>query len=187
MLKTIKWIVFVVFIIATLAIGGMLAATILYPVRYTAIINEMAEKRDLPPELIFAVIRAESRFRRDAVSHAGAMGLMQLMPDTASWVAGLAGMNDFDIDDIKNPFINIYLGTWYLRWLIDRFGNVDTALAAYNAGHNRVSGWLNNTEHSADGVTLFFIPFTETRNYVERVNNAKPVYRFLLRMFGRFL
>ena len=159
-----------------------------FPMRYCEIIEHYADVYDLPPELIYAIIRAESSFNRYAVSHAGASGLMQIMEPTGNWAAQQMGLSDFDYGRIFEPEINIRIGAWYISRLIGQFGgNLDTALAAYNAGSGNVSRWLleqESTDHS-----LSHIPFLETRNYVERVNFYQNVYRVLIRldrMFGVF-
>jgi soluble lytic murein transglycosylase len=126
-----------------------------------------AEAAGLDPALVCAVVRAESRFHANAVSPRGAVGLMQIMPDTALWIASRLNVTAFDTHD---PETNLRFGTWYLRYLVDRFDNLDLALAAYNAGPTRVAGWV------AQGATAF----PETAAYVTRVRRAVPVYRFLL-------
>lgn len=149
-----------------------------YPLAYEDIIRHYSDLRELDPYLVMAVIRAESSFIADAQSPVGALGLMQLMPDTAQWIAERIGLNFPEID-LFHPRYNIRMGTYYLRMLIDMFEEVDTALAAYNAGMGNVGRWLNDYRYSADGRTLHTIPFTETRNYVERVNDFWEVYREL--------
>jgi soluble lytic murein transglycosylase len=149
------------------AYAAALGLRILYPVDELDRVRAHAKAAGLDPALVCAVVRAESRFRADAVSPRGAVGLMQIMPDTAVWIAGRLGVSEFDIDD---PETNLRFGTWYLRYLIDRFGSLDLALAAYNAGPTRVAGWV------AEGTA----PYPETAAYVTRVLRAMPVYRFIL-------
>lgn len=156
-----------------------------YPVRHTAIIERYSEQYGLEPALVFALINAESRFNDRAVSNVGASGLMQIMEDTANWIAPMAGLDDFDYSQIFDPEVNIRLGCYYIKMYYDRFGDMNTALCAYNAGGGRVESWLADPAYSSDGRVLDVIPFPETRNYVERVNDYKDVYRFLLR-FTRF-
>ena len=149
-----------------------------HPLAYEHIIRHYADLRELDPYLVMAVIRAESSFDAEAESPVGALGLMQLMPATAEWIAGRIGL-DFEQVDLLRPRYNIRMGTYYLRHLIELFEEVDTALAAYNAGMGNVWRWLEDEQYSADGRTLHTIPFTETRNYVERVNDFMIVYREL--------
>ena len=153
-----------------------------FPLHYVNIVNEHAEMFDLDPELIFAVIHAESRFNSNAVSRVGASGLMQIMEPTAYWLAPQIGLENFCYEtQIFDPAINILIGTFYLRMLISRFDCVEVALAAYNAGTGRVNGWLSNPDYSIDGITLDYIPFSETRNYVDRVAFNQRIYRIMLK------
>ena len=167
-----------------IAIGIAVLVNHYYPVRHSEIIYRYAEEFDLEPELVFAVIHAESRFNENAVSRVGASGLMQIMEDTAYWIAPMAGLDDFSYDQILNPEINIRLGTFYLSMLYGRYGNIDVALSAYNAGSGNVGNWLDNPEYSSDGETLDYIPFPETRKYVERVADNIRIYSVLLKLSG---
>lgn len=151
-----------------------------FPVRHMGIINKYSERYNLEPAFVCAVINAESRFNEKAVSGAGASGLMQLMEDTANWIAPMAGLDDFDYGQIFDPETNIRLGCFYLNMYHERFGTLDNALCAYNAGGGSVEGWLNNPEYSSDGITLDVIPYPETRRYVENVNNYTKIYRIIL-------
>ncbi|MPN57676.1 Soluble lytic murein transglycosylase [bioreactor metagenome] len=125
-----------------------------------------------------AIIHVESGNREDAVSEKGALGLMQLMPDTAEWIAGKLG-ETYNQDSVCEPYTNIRYGCWYLDFLFSRFSSTDTVLAAYNAGHNAVRNWLSDPEYSDDGVTLKRIPYTETEQYVEKVDRAYDKYKAL--------
>lgn len=146
----------------------------MYPLRYEYYISSNAYANKLDKFLVAAVIKTESNFISDA--HSGkARGLMQLTDDTASWVADKIGMK-FKHDDLDVPEVNIKMGCWYLKYLIDKYENIDTALAAYNGGMGNVSKWLNNKQYSDDGKTLKYIPFKETREYVKKVNKYKSVY-----------
>ena len=152
----------------------------LYPLRYLDLIEKYAEMYDLSTALVCAVIHVESRFRADAVSSKGASGLMQITRNTADWAADFIAIYDYSYDRIFEPEINIIIGTWYLNRLIGQFGETDTALAAYNAGTGNVTSWLSSADYSSDGYTLDYIPFGETRGYVQRVNNSYRVYSLLL-------
>ena len=164
-------------------IGGAIFAVHLFnfyfPLKYTDIIEKHAASYNLDPVLVASIINVESRFRHGAVSHAGASGLMQLMPGTANWVAQEVGIADFYFNDmIFEPHINIQLGSWYLRRLIDNHSTLPVALAAYNAGSGNVASWLDNPDFSSNGTTLDYIPFGETRRYVDRVQLNIHAYRF---------
>ena len=138
-----------------------------YPLRYEAIVRGHARNYDLPPTLVAAVIYTESKFDASARSEAGAVGLMQLLPETAKGIALRTGGHRFVVDDLLDPEINVRYGSWYLRNLIDRYDDVPTALAAYHAGPGNVDEWRR------DGVG---IQFPETRAYVDRVLDAQRVY-----------
>jgi soluble lytic murein transglycosylase len=140
------------------------------PLRHEDIIRQQAAEKGVPADLIAAVIYSESRFR-DQTSHAGARGLMQITPATAELIERLSGGQTFNFQDLSNPDINIRYGTYYLRYLIDKFGdNVVAALAAYNAGETNVTAWGGSSLQVDD------IPFPETRGYVEDVLDKRVEY-----------
>jgi soluble lytic murein transglycosylase len=140
------------------------------PLRHEDIIRQQAAEKGVPADLIAAVIYSESRFR-DQTSHAGARGLMQITPATAQVIERLSGGQTFKFDDLSNPDINIRYGTFYLHYLIDKFGdNEIAALAAYNAGEGNVMAW------GGSNLRLDDIPFPETRGYVEDVLDKRDEY-----------
>ena len=114
------------------------------------------------------MIEAESKFNPSARSGAGAIGLMQLTPGTAKGIAQYTGGSRFRVSDLTNPDINIRYGAWYLGHLLDKYGNERLALAAYNAGEDNVDRW----EKAHEG-----IQFSETRDYVDKVERLKKIYR----------
>ena len=121
------------------------------PLRHEDIIRQQAHDKDLDPALIAGVIFAESHFR-DQTSQAGAKGLMQLMPDTADFIAQRSGGTAFEQQDLATPQVNIAYGSWYLRYLLDRYdGSEPLALAAYNAGHGTVDAWLADAAATGKG------------------------------------
>ena len=167
----------------TARVGQDLFLRLQFPARYSEYVERYAEEMNVNPNLVYAIIKNESNFRRNAQSPVGAMGLMQLMEPTAYDVAHKHGvMSEFTIDDIFEPSVNIRLGTWYFANLYHNVfdGNLVNALAAYNAGQGNVNEWLRNPDWVEDG-TLVYIPFGETRRYVERVLNALEVYERLNR------
>ena len=119
---------------------------------------------------------SESRFDKNAVSHKGAIGLMQLLPTTAQQVANDLGIS-FDPDDLYTPSTNILLGTYYLYTLLDRFNDLNTAICAYNAGPSKVSTWLKNSEYSTDQKTLYNTPYKETNNYLNKILRGQRIYK----------
>jgi soluble lytic murein transglycosylase len=140
------------------------------PLRHEDIIRQQAADKGVPADLIAAVIYSESRFR-DQTSHAGARGLMQITPSTARLIEQLSGGQTFKFEDLSNPDINIRYGTFYLRYLLDKFdGNEVAALAAYNAGETNVIAWGGSDLQVDD------IPFPETRGYVEDVLDKRVEY-----------
>ena len=130
----------------------------------------------VPLPLVLAVIRTESDFRPNAVSEAGACGLMQLLPDTFTFLREDIFGDDLPDSEIFDPTVNIRYGTYYLSYLFEKFGNWFTALAAYNAGEGRVSAWLRDKELSPDG-RLAIIPFSETAEYVQSALEHYGEYR----------
>jgi soluble lytic murein transglycosylase len=148
------------------------------PLRHDDIIRQQARDKNLDPALIAAVIYRESGFR-PRESKAGALGLMQLLPDTADFIAGKTGGSKFETADLASPQINIAYGSWYLRYLMDRYDNHEvSALAAYNAGEGRVDQWVRDQGRDGGGLTqVDEIPFPETREYVSDVLRARDEYR----------
>jgi soluble lytic murein transglycosylase len=139
-----------------------------YPLSYEQIVRGHADNYHLDPALLAAVIYQESKFKANARSKSGAIGLMQLLPDTAKGIALHTGGTQFRVDDLYNPEINVRYGAWYLRHLMTKYGDEQDALAAYNAGQDNVDRWLRAGEG---------IQFSETRAYVERVEELKKIYR----------
>ncbi len=147
------------------------------PLRHEDIIRQQAEAKRLDPSLVAAVIYTESRFR-DQTSHAGARGLMQITPATARYIADLSGGTRFEQGDLATPQINISYGTYYLRYLLDRYDrNEVLALAAYNGGEGNVDRWVARSATSEGSLTTAEIPFAETREYVDQVLDARTRYR----------
>jgi len=153
-----------------------------YPIGYRETVRMVSEIYGLDPYLVSALIREESRFDPDAVSWAGAVGLMQLMPETAERV--LKKMNGFYIGHIKRDEIvdiknNILIGTGYLSWLIKEFKRLPYAIAAYNAGENAVREWLSKNKYDDIDAFIEDVPYRETRRYVKKVLRSYWQYRIL--------
>ena len=123
-------------------------------------------------------MKAESGFREDAVSSAGAVGLMQLMPSTAQYVCMRTGI-PYEEARLKEGAYNAELGVWYLTYLLEKFASEDAAICAYNAGEGVVMGWLSRPELSPDGVSLTRVPYAETARYLKKVKNFRKIYEFL--------
>ena len=149
-----------------------------YPLDYQTQVTGYAKQYNLRPDLVAAVIYKESRFKASARSKAGAVGLMQLLPDTAEGIAIHTGGTQFDPDtDLLDVDLNVRYGCWYLRHLMDKYDRYpnghDLALAAYNAGQANVDGWI--ADRTPGGRVR--IPFRETRDYVDSLNELTETYR----------
>ena len=139
----------------------------LYPFHYWDIISEWSQQRQLSPALVIGLMRQESRFEAQIRSSAGAIGLMQIMPDTGSWIAGKKGVKSYNLD---RPTDNISFGTWYLDYTHSRYGNDSMlAVASYNAGPGAVGRWVENRKISDPDEFVNSIPYAETRDYVSKV------------------
>ncbi len=179
-------------LLALLAVGAVLAGglayvwrtepgwwvRIRYPLRYEAIVRGHARNYRLDPALLAGVIYQESKFNAHARSSSGAIGLMQLLPSTAQGIAVHTGGSRFKVSDLDNPEINVRYGAWYLRHLLDKYGDEKTTLAAYNAGQDNVDRW----RAAGEGIA-----FAETRHYVQRVEHLKTLYRrgYRKRLYGQ--
>ena len=174
---------------AVVVIGGVIAAVVaprvdkavqevVLPLRHEDIIRQQAADKGLDPALIAGVIYTESRFR-DQTSHAGAKGLMQILPSTAHDIARKSGGTAFIEGDLANPQVNISYGSFYLRYLLQRYGgNEVLAIAAYNAGEGRVDQWIFDARHKGEAFDRArHIPFPETRHYVQQVLDVRTRYR----------
>ena len=176
---------FIHFIITVIAAIFVLYCTIciVYPLEHYELIEKYSKQYGLDPAMVCALIQAESGFNADATSPKGAKGLMQLMDDTASWIAPQIPIENFNVFRIKEPELNIQLGCWYLGYLNKRFdGDLTLMVAAYNAGSGNIDKWLDNEKYSADGKTLDKIPYTETKKYVRKIKINQYVYRLLLKV-----
>ncbi len=159
--------------------GARRVAEYLYPQKYSEYVLKYAEEYGIDSDLLFAVIKCESNFKADAVSNAGAKGLMQLTEDTFNWVCEKVYGNTVDTQLLFDPETNIKCGSWYLSHLYTRFGGKNEIIAAYNAGPAHVVEWLSDSRYSADGVTLSEMPFSETAVYVEKVEKTMDIYKKL--------
>ena len=152
-----------------------------YPQEYAQYVNEYSTMYGVDEAFVYAVIRTESGFRAEVESSAGAMGLMQIMPDTFEYLQSLeSDTESYPESELLNPEINIKYGTYYMYILLQHYnGDENLAAAAYNAGLSNVDSWLTDSRYSSDGLTLSTIPYSETQQYVQRVENTKRVYESL--------
>jgi soluble lytic murein transglycosylase len=147
------------------------------PLRHEDIIRQQAADKGLDPALIAGVIYAESHFVDGRTSSAGALGLMQLTPDTARYIARKSGGTQFQISDLATPQVNISYGAYYLKYLMQRYhGDVPLVLAAYNAGEGNVDRWVDRARAGGKALDVSAIPFGETRSYVTKVLAARKQY-----------
>ena len=139
-----------------------------YPRQYANLVEENAEIFEVDSSLIYALIKTESGFDKDAVSSVGAKGLTQITPDTFQWLQTKTG-DDSEENELFTPEVSVYYGTYFLDMLLYEFGNTETAFAAYHAGRGKVNEWLSDPRYSSDGVTLDEIPYEDTAQYVKKV------------------
>jgi soluble lytic murein transglycosylase len=149
-----------------------------YPKSYSDIVEANASEYGLDSDLLYALIETESGFNKDAVSNVGAMGLTQILPETFQWLQTKTGETLPD-NALFEPEVSVKYGAYLLRYLIDEFGDVSTAIAAYHAGITKVHSWLESEEYSDDGSTLKYIPYDDTRGYVEKVLFNQKMYTYL--------
>ena len=147
-----------------------------YPLNFEEIVLETAKSNHIDATLLFSIINIESSFNPNAKSDKGAIGLMQITPKTGEYISKMLNVDEYDL---YNPKTNIEFGGYYLKYLINRFQNTETAVCAYNAGEGNVSIWLNNPEFSDDKITLKNIPFTETNEYINKFKKTFTKYKKL--------
>lgn len=158
----------------------ILEKNLVYPYDYKNEVLVASEREHVSPTLVAAVILAESKFVETATSEPGAVGLMQLMPDTAHWIREQMGKAEISEKQLKEPVENIEMGTWYLAYLLKEFDNNKIlALAAYNAGRGHVEEWKKEYGWDSSFSDVEKIPFPETREYVYRVLQYEKKYSFL--------
>ena len=168
----ITTIVIIIYVNSTKNLGKAL-----HPTEYDEYVYKYSEEYELDPNLVFAVIKAESNFDPNAESNVGALGLMQIMPETFEWLQTYKnGEANMDYTYLYEPEVNIEYGCIFLQFLLDRYTSEETAVAAYNAGFGAVDNWLIDENYSTDGETLYDIPYPETKAYVKKVMLAKYYY-----------
>lgn len=155
---------------------------ILYPKTYKEVVSVYEEKYNVEQNLIFAVIKAESNFNKNATSNRNAIGLMQVMEETAKDVANRNKI-EINSDNLKEELCDVYknieIGTCYLSTLIQKYQNKEVALAAYNAGTGTVDGWIEKGIIQKDGTDIENIPYKETNNYVRKILRDYKIYEDL--------
>ena len=175
-----KKILVIIAIIIALVVGVLIerdeVLKTAYPTKYEEHVFKYSKEYNIDPYLVFSIIKAESKFDPDAISHKDAKGLMQISPITQTWAQKELKLKDVDIYD---PSTNIKIGCWYLNRLYIEFKDTNLVIAAYNGGSGNVSKWLKNKKYSENGNELHIIPFEETANYVEKVKKNYKTYKKL--------
>lgn len=171
--KTILIISIFIILSGVVLVESEYVEKIIYPKRYSIYVNKYAEMFNLDENLVYSVIKAESKFKKDAVSRRDAKGLMQISDITRDWAIEELQLGEIDIFD---PEINIKVGCWYLNKLYKEFGRLDLVIAAYNGGSGNVRKWLENNNYSRDGKNLHNIPFRETSTYLDKVRKNYKKY-----------
>lgn len=176
-----KIVVVLIVVLALILAGNYAAKEYLFPLKYDEIVTKYSEEFSVDKYLILSVIKAESNFSNDANSHKKAKGLMQLVDSTAIESAEELGILYFMPDpQLYDAELNIQLGTYYIDKLLEQYnGDIELTLAAYNAGMGNVAKWLNDKTYSSDGKSLDYIPFGETKKYVDKVKTYYNVYKYL--------
>ncbi len=177
-------------LIALITIGALLLTLVanmclsfigkqIYPLKYEEYVEKYSLQYNVPASMVYAVIKTESDFDPNALSSAGAMGLMQMMPDTFLWLTSEEHLGEaLSVEKVYDPETGIRYGVYYLRYLYEKFPNWDTVAAAYNAGEGNVARWLESAEYSNGDGTLKNIPFKETKTYTRRISLAKKFYEY---------
>lgn len=161
----------IIIILGALFVQSEWLGRYIYPISFAEEIKQNALDYELDPLLIAAIIRVESNYKQDAVSPKGAVGIMQIMPDTAEWILKKNNFGKLSVKDAsKEAHAGIKLGSWYIRELNRQFDNNRVVtLAAYNAGPGKVRQWLDNSVWDGQEQNINDIPYGETRHYVQRV------------------
>ena len=154
-----------------------------YPQKYAEIVSKYADEYNVPEDVVYATIKVESSFDPEAISHAGARGLMQMLPSTFEWLTGDEHLGEHLTPNLLfEPEVNIRYGVYYLKYLYTKFDHKwDVACAAYNGGEGNVTEWLADERYSDGEGNLTSYPknFKETKNYVKKINEAREMYRNL--------
>lgn len=183
---TVVVVIFLLLIIIAIIMGYKAAKQCEYeyrlsahPKHYSEFVTQYATEYEMDEDLIYAVIKTESDFDCNAVSNVGARGLMQIMEETFDWIKFRLGDEETVYDDMFDPEMNIRYGAYLMDYLLEKFGDKDTAVAAYHSGAGSVSSWLEDSENSADGKRLDNIPSSTAAHYVNKINNALSNYKEL--------
>jgi soluble lytic murein transglycosylase len=174
--STILWVSILIFMVMVLSFPKWI--TVFYPLPHQELVFIEAGEHNVDPYLVFAIIRAESKYQSSAESSVGAKGLMQIMPETGTWIAEQNGIEGFKAADLHQPKVNISFGCWYLHSLSQEFNdNIPLTVASYNAGRGKVQEWLVGGTWNGDPEQIDKIPFPETRQYLKNVLKNYEAYK----------
>lgn len=176
--KILAGVIFIVLILNTILFGAIAYGGKNYPLEYIEEINKYSAEYGVDPKIVLAIMRVESNFDPNAHSKANAKGLMQILPETSKHISKLLKIDENSVD-LNDPETNIKYGTYYIKYLMQNFKDLNTVYAAYNGGIGNVNTWLKDEKYSNDGVTLYNIPVEETKHYVYKVNKALDAYEIL--------
>lgn len=180
-MKFLRYVFCLLIILLAVAVGSRyVVKEKFFPYKYQEYVDMYSKEYNLDPLFVLSVMKTESKFDDNAHSHKNAVGLMQITVETGEWAANEMGYTTFSKDDLYDEQYNIRMGCWYLRWLGDMFDNDrDLMVAAYNAGPTNVQNWLKDKNYSSNGKNIEYIPFGETKKYVDKVNTYYSVYEYL--------
>lgn len=171
---------FAVMIILVLLINYKTILKKVFPLQYSQSVVKYSKEYDVDPFIIYAIIRVESKFNPYAKSNKGAMGLMQITPQTGKYIAELLNTDNYEESKLYNTDLNIQFGAFYFSKLYNDFNrDVDCALAAYNGGRGNVNKWIETNSEGKSYLDVAKIPFQETKNYVIKVRRIYELYRFI--------
>ena len=174
----IKILILLLIILVTIIIFRNIILKVVYPRKYSEYVEKYAKEYQIDKELIYAMIKAESNFRANAVSNKDAIGLMQILESTALEVANELE-KEITKEDLLNPEINICIGAKYISNLIKKYENLELAVASYNAGIGNVDSWIEKGIVNKDGTDIENVPFKETNNYVRKILRDYKLYKKL--------
>jgi soluble lytic murein transglycosylase len=181
--KIIRWFLGLCAVLVVLGLCAFVLLQRVFPRKYSGLVEKYAAEYQVETALVYAVIHTESGFDPNAVSVDDACGLMQMLPSTLEWMQWkLPGEREYVRADLFDPEISIRYGTYFLRELMNRFGNIEAVAAAYHAGPGAVARWLKNPDYSADGIHLDRIPYVDTAHYVKKITRAYVIYHDILRV-----
>ncbi|GBF11794.1 lytic transglycosylase domain-containing protein [Tepidibacillus sp. HK-1] len=173
-------LIFFLLFLVFLSLNSKWLWQLMYPIKYNDIIYKYSRQFDIDPYLILSIIQVETRFDEKKISKKGAVGLMQIMPETAKWIIEKGNFPPQSLEYLSRPEVNIALGSWYLANINQQFqGNEIYTMAAYNAGPGNVKKWIEDGIWDGNAETIDQIPFGETRHYIQRVLHFYERYQWI--------